>query len=174
VAQTPTGTVSGGGADTDGDGIANGTDTDDDNDGLSDGDEATHSTNPLNPDTDGDGVNDGDEVANGTSPTNPDTDGDGLNDKDDPAPLDPNSPVSAGTPLTITVQGKVSGSPQVGAALSAEVTCAVVCSTLSYQWQIETLAGRGEYQDIVGATSSTYTPVKGDQKREIRVEVIKP
>lgn len=42
-------------------------DPDNDNDGLSDEDEVTHGTNPINPDTDGDGVKDGDEVKAGTN-----------------------------------------------------------------------------------------------------------
>ena len=42
-----------------------------DNDGLSNGDEITNGTDPLNPDTDGDGVIDGTEVADGTIATDP-------------------------------------------------------------------------------------------------------
>ncbi len=119
--------------DTDGDGIGNNADTDDDGDGvadtddidpldpnsdsdgdgLSDSEESSGVTDPLNPDTDGDGVSDGDEVTNGTDPLNADsdgdglsdgteaglgtdplntdTDGDGVSDSDDVDPLDPNS-----------------------------------------------------------------------------------
>ena len=54
--------------DTDSDGVGNNADLDDDNDGLTDADEATYGTDPLNPDTDGDGVSDADEVAAGTNP----------------------------------------------------------------------------------------------------------
>ncbi len=64
---------------------------DSDGDGLTDDEEASLGTDPLNPDTDGDGVNDGDEAANGTDPLNPDTDGDGVNDGSDADPLDPAS-----------------------------------------------------------------------------------
>ncbi|MDA1038402.1 MAG: PKD domain-containing protein [bacterium] len=47
--------------DTDGDGQGNACDNDDDNDGLSDAEEATLGTDPLNRDTDGDGINDPDD-----------------------------------------------------------------------------------------------------------------
>ena len=55
-------------ADADGDGIPNSTDTDDDNDGLTDIEEATLGTNPLQADTDQDGRNDKAEVDAGTNP----------------------------------------------------------------------------------------------------------
>jgi hypothetical protein len=61
--------------DTDADGIGNNADPDDDGDGLSDSQEVTLGTDPLNPDSDGDGLNDGDEIANATDPMNPDSDG---------------------------------------------------------------------------------------------------
>ncbi|MEA2584392.1 MAG: hypothetical protein QOF33_2477 [Thermomicrobiales bacterium] len=54
--------------DTDSDGAGDACDADDEGDILSDADEVTHGTNPLDPGTDGDGVNDGTEVANGTDP----------------------------------------------------------------------------------------------------------
>ena len=75
--------------DTDGDGIGNNADTDDDDDGVSDVDETTNGTDPLNVDSDGDGLNDGEEDALGTDPLNVDTDGDGINDAADDFPLDP-------------------------------------------------------------------------------------
>lgn len=62
--------------DLDGDGIANEFDTDDDNDGVSDADEATAGTDPLDatsfPDFDGDGIAD---------PTDTDDDNDGYSDQ---------------------------------------------------------------------------------------------
>jgi uncharacterized repeat protein (TIGR01451 family) len=68
-------------------------DLDTDEDGLSDLDEITAGTNPLDPDTDDDGVLDGEEVRIGTDPTDPDTDDGGVNDGDEIAagtnPLDP-------------------------------------------------------------------------------------
>jgi subtilisin family serine protease len=56
-------------------------DLDSDSDGLTDGEEITLGTDPLNPDSDGDDLIDGDEVLNyGTNPLNIDTDGDGFED----------------------------------------------------------------------------------------------
>jgi hypothetical protein len=55
--------------------------SDPDGDGLTNADEATAGTDPMNPDTDGDGLKDGAEVHTyKTDPTKPDTDGDGLGD----------------------------------------------------------------------------------------------
>jgi hypothetical protein len=80
--------------DTDGDGLSDadeityGSDPlnkDYDADGLLDGVEVYQTgTDPLNNDTDGDGLLDGDEINQyGTDPTTPDTDGDGLGDADE-------------------------------------------------------------------------------------------
>lgn len=73
--------------DTDGDGIGDACDADDDGDGISDADESSAGTDPVNQDTDGDGLSDGDEINSGTDPKEADTDHDGVNDKDDSAPL---------------------------------------------------------------------------------------
>ncbi len=54
--------------DSDGDGTVNSLDNDDDDDGLTDANEISRDTDPINSDTDGDGINDGDEVSNGTDP----------------------------------------------------------------------------------------------------------
>jgi hypothetical protein len=114
--------------DTDGDSEGDACDADDDNDGLSDVDEATFGTDPLNGDTDGDGLLDGTEVdaamgsgcpdpldsdsdgdtlsdgteslTLGTSPCNADSDGDGVDDATDPLPLQPG--VTTGFLETIT------------------------------------------------------------------------
>ena len=67
--------------DFDGDDEPDCTDLDDDGDGLSDDDEATAGSDPLNPDTDGDGIGDSTEVGDPTAPT--DTDDDGLDDFED-------------------------------------------------------------------------------------------
>jgi len=107
----------------DNDGIPDCADDDDDNDGLSDVDEASQGTNPLDPDSDDDGLNDGDEVHSahsnpldpdsdddglkdgdevirGTSPTNADTDGGGVHDGDEVThgtnPLDPSDDRASG------------------------------------------------------------------------------
>ena len=58
-------------------------DTDDDNDGVSDLDEFTNGTNPLDDDSDDDGLNDEEEIKLGTNPTLPDTDGDGSSDSEE-------------------------------------------------------------------------------------------
>ena len=57
-------------------------DRDRDGDGLTDDEEATIGTDPVNPDTDGDGIDDGTEHGgdNPTDPLDPDTDDDGLCD----------------------------------------------------------------------------------------------
>lgn len=65
--------------DTDGNSIPDG-DEDFDGDGISNQEEKTLGTDPLNPDTDGDGLDDGEENRLGTDPLKADTDGDGLND----------------------------------------------------------------------------------------------
>ncbi|MDB2346219.1 hypothetical protein N9V61_05315, partial [Flavobacteriaceae bacterium] len=77
--------------DTDGDGTGNNSDTDDDNDGVSDADETTDGTDPLDSDTDNDGLSDSEEIIEGTDPLDPDTDGDGMTDSTDESPLDPSS-----------------------------------------------------------------------------------
>lgn len=87
--------------DTDNDGTKNNCDSDDDNDGLTDTDEASRGTDPLNPDTDGDGLTDGNEVTRGTNPLNPDTDGDGLTDGNEVTRgTDPLNPDTDGDGLT--------------------------------------------------------------------------
>lgn len=70
--------------DLDSDGIGDACDDDIDGDGLSNDEETTFGTDPLDPDTDVDGLTDGDEVnIYVTNPLNPDTDGDGLTDGDE-------------------------------------------------------------------------------------------
>jgi len=68
---------------------------DSDGDGLTNAQEFTLGTDPLNPDTDGDGLPDGWENSNGTSPTDPDSDDDGLTDGEEISlgtnPNDPDS-----------------------------------------------------------------------------------
>lgn len=57
---------------------------DEDGDGLSNGDEVTYGTDPLDSDSDDDGLSDGDEVLIcGTDPADPDSDDDGLSDGDE-------------------------------------------------------------------------------------------
>lgn len=67
---------------------------DKDGDGLTDGEENSIGTDPLNPDTDGDGLTDGDEVQiYHSNPLNQDSDSDRLTDSEEIAKkLDPNDP----------------------------------------------------------------------------------
>jgi hypothetical protein len=65
----------------DGDGPGNACDDDDDSDGLTDAQEATLGTDPIDVDSDNDGLGDGIEVnSTGTNPLIADTDGDSFND----------------------------------------------------------------------------------------------
>jgi hypothetical protein len=82
--------------DTDGDGLGNVCDDDDDNDGLTDAEEQSLGTDPLDPDTDDDGLTDLEEQGLGTDPLDTDTDDDGLSDFDElflrgTDPLDPDT-----------------------------------------------------------------------------------
>jgi hypothetical protein len=74
--------------DTDGDGEGDDCDADDDGDGLSDTEEQTLGTEPLNPDTDADGVIDGDDVFPLDLQESVDSDGDGVGDNGDAFPMD--------------------------------------------------------------------------------------
>ena len=67
--------------------------SDSDGDGLTDDEEASIGTDPLDEDTDGDGLTDADEVERGTDPLDEDTDGDGYSDFDEVA--DGSSPTDA-------------------------------------------------------------------------------
>jgi hypothetical protein len=74
--------------DTDGDGLGDACDPDDDNDGLPDLWEISHGLNPLDPtdasrDSDSDGLTNSQEFTLGTDPLNRDTDGDGFSDGDE-------------------------------------------------------------------------------------------
>jgi hypothetical protein len=77
--------------------------------------------------------------------------------------------VTGGTLLSVAITGYVSGNPQVASVLTATPTCVTTCTGTTYQWKLETAVGSGVYSNIAGATSSTYSPVKGDQKRKIQV-----
>ena len=87
--------------DTDGDGTGNNADNDDDNDGLSDEDETTVGTDPLNPDSDGDGVNDSTDDLPLDGAETVDTDGDGTGNNadldDDNDGLSDTDEIAAGT-----------------------------------------------------------------------------
>lgn len=73
--------------------------------------------------------------------------------------------------LSTGIQIVVTGNAVVGETLQANPVCMGTCQSLTYQWQIEDTDGSGVFVDIVGANSSAYIPVTGDQKRKIRVVV---
>ncbi|TPG65701.1 ZirU family protein [Pseudomonas arsenicoxydans] len=87
---------------------------------------------------------------------------------DGPVVIDPTAPA------TVKILGlDANGHPKVGTPLTAEVTCATTCvPTLSYQWEIQTVANDSNYMNI-GTNAETYVPEKGDQLRKIRVKVSK-
>lgn len=64
----------------------------------------------------------------------------------------------------------ITGTPQVGVALSVNTGDWAGAETITFQWQADT-AGNGTFANIVGATSSTYVPVAGDQGDDIRCVV---
>lgn len=63
--------------------------------------------------------------------------------------------------------GTIIGTPQVGSTLTAG-TLTPTGATANYQWKSSSSAN-GTYNDITGATSSTYTLVAGDLGKYIRV-----
>ncbi|MGO4550802.1 ZirU family protein [Lysobacter sp. 2RAF19] len=93
--------------------------------------------------------------------------GGGPGDGGEINPADPNALLSVAVTPT--------GNPLVGTVLTATPTCVSSCGAgITYQWQIETASGSATYTDISGATGTTYTPVKGDQKRKIKVVASQP
>jgi hypothetical protein len=86
----------------------------------------------------------------------------------------PGSIIDPMAPYAVLINGEVNGYPQVGTQLTAQVDCVSTCApNLNYQWEIETAIGSGTYGNI-GTNSDRYMPIGGDQKRKIRVQVIKP
>lgn len=80
--------------------------------------------------------------------------------------------VSGSVVKSVTISGLSSGKPEVGKALTADVTCHGTCdSSLTYKWQIESTVGSNKYSDISGATAKDYTVKNTDQKRKIQVIV---
>lgn len=80
---------------------------------------------------------------------------------------------TAMTVVSVAITGFTTGTtPLVGTQLTATPTCNVTCDgNQTYQWMIETTPGSGNYSAISGATTSTYTPTKDDQRRMIKVDV---
>ena len=85
----------------------------------------------------------------------------------------PGSIIDPTAPVTVTISGEVNGYPQVDTPLAASVICVSTCAPLTYQWLIESAIGNGDYQPISSATAITYTPVRGDQLRKVKVAVSK-
>lgn len=64
----------------------------------------------------------------------------------------------------------ITGTPTVAQQLTAVPSCGTECVGVTYQWQIESSAGSGTYNNITGETAITYTVKAVDQKKKIRVE----
>jgi hypothetical protein len=80
--------------------------------------------------------------------------------------------------VSVTLTGlNAANAPVVSTALGAEAKLADgstgVAANLTYQWQIEDAIGSGHYTNIAGpaGTAATYMPLKGDQRKHIRVDV---
>lgn len=86
------------------------------------------------------------------------------------------------TPMTVEVMAApvgiqifrngtaMKGSPVVGDILIATADCRVNCILpTTWQWEVETAQGSGQYQAISGATAMTYTITADIQKRKLRV-----
>ncbi len=80
--------------------------------------------------------------------------------------------------VTVTVtnmkeEGTVSldmATPRVGEAVTAEVSDPdmVDMATVTWQWAVEDAANGGDYMDIAGATTASYTPVADDVGKKVR------
>jgi len=79
------------------------------------------------------------------------------------------TPADGTTLMSVTI----SGSPQVAGTLTANPACIATCSGVTYQWQLETGIGTGVFANIAGATNVSYTPVRTDQKRKVKVVATK-
>ncbi len=160
--------------DSDGDGIPDGDEikgtagfvtdplkADTDGDGMTDGVEIANGYNPTDPadgaaDDDGDGITNADELTKGTDPKNPDTDGDGWNDSEDPAPTDPNDPVTPPPPSDKAVMFKKGPVPNSSGNL--EMTLAVEDAPLEFKVQSANTLGEGqEWKDVYGPAIATET-----------------
>lgn len=158
--------------DSDGDGISDGDEikgtagfvtdplnADTDGDGMKDDVEIANGYNPTDPadgedDDDGDGVTNADELTKGTDPKNPDTDGDGWNDSEDPAPTDPNDPVTPPPPSDKAVMFKKGPTPNGSGKLEMEL--AVTEAPVEFKVQSANTLGEGqEWKDVYGPATVT-------------------
>lgn len=80
----------------------------------------------------------------------------------------------------VVIKGfNAAGAPQVDTKLTVDVTMGdgtkPAAGKVNYQWKVESAVGSGTYTNVAGAagTANEYTPVKGDQKKRITVEVTK-
>ena len=81
------------------------------------------------------------------------------------------SPAGSGTLLSVAI----TGSAVVAGTLTATPTCPGTCAgNITYQWQLETGVGTGIYANIAGATAGTYSPVRTDQRRRIKLIANQP
>ena len=83
-------------------------------------------------------------------------------------------PVAAPTPTptpapVFTVQPSISGTPQVGVPYVGTPGTASNTIGHTYRWLLATTSG-GTYAAIVGATSTSYTPVSGDETKYLKFE----
>jgi hypothetical protein len=68
----------------------------------------------------------------------------------------------------------LTGNPIVNDTLTATPVCLKACSGVTYEWQLETAVGSGNYATIAGETGATYSPKGTDQRRRIKVVASQP
>ena len=69
----------------------------------------------------------------------------------------------------------ITGNPLVSDTLTAVPTCTATCTgNITYQWQLETAFGSGNYADVAGQTGATFTPANDHQKRKVQVVANQP
>ncbi len=79
----------------------------------------------------------------------------------------------AGSAPTNATPPIITGTPAVGTSLGyGSDTWNNSPTSFTRQWLIETAIGSGSYQNIPGATSTTYTPVSGDVGKKLKITVI--
>lgn len=81
----------------------------------------------------------------------------------DPALTDPTTPRNLVLPV-------ITGTPQVGVALSVNTGDWAGAETITFQWQADT-AGNGTFVNVSGETGSTFVPGAGQQGDDVRCVV---